>query len=57
MTIWKRLTCQRCGKRSHTSDRHLFVCCGCSEINDAGKCQMEDFYNLIRQWYDPAKHG
>ncbi|KAG2783424.1 hypothetical protein PC129_g19460 [Phytophthora cactorum] len=21
-----------------------------------GKCPMEKFYNLIRQWYDPAKH-
>ncbi|KAF0688134.1 Aste57867_20223 [Aphanomyces stellatus] len=54
---WKRLTCQRCGKRGHPSDRCLFVCRGCGEIHDAGKCQMEEFYNLIRQWYDPAKHG
>ncbi|ETM43129.1 hypothetical protein L914_11334, partial [Phytophthora nicotianae] len=46
---WKRLTCQRCGKRSHPSDRCLFVCCGCGEIHDAGKCQMEEFYNLISQ--------
>ncbi|ETO58694.1 hypothetical protein F444_22926, partial [Phytophthora nicotianae P1976] len=54
---WERLTCQRCGKRGHPSDRCLFVCRGCGEIHDAGKCQMEEFYNLIRQWYDPAKHG
>ncbi|ETK82822.1 hypothetical protein L915_11862, partial [Phytophthora nicotianae] len=53
---WKRLTCQRCGERGHPSDRCLFVCRGCGEIHDAGKCQMEEFYNLIRQWYDPAKH-
>ncbi|ETI35351.1 hypothetical protein F443_18298 [Phytophthora nicotianae P1569] len=54
---WKRLTCQRCGKRGHPSDHCLFVCRGCGEIHDAGKCQMEAFYNFIRQWYDPAKHG
>ncbi|ETO70206.1 hypothetical protein F444_13291 [Phytophthora nicotianae P1976] len=54
---WKRLTCQRCGKRGHPSDRCLIVCRGCGEINDTGKCLMEEFYNLIRQWYDPAKHG
>ncbi|ETO99500.1 hypothetical protein F441_23085 [Phytophthora nicotianae CJ01A1] len=47
----------RCGKRGHPSGRCLFVCRGCGEIHDAGKCQMEKFYNLIRQWYDPAKHG
>ncbi|ETN23380.1 hypothetical protein PPTG_21010 [Phytophthora nicotianae INRA-310] len=53
---WKRLTCQRCGKRGHPSDRCLFVCRGCGEIHDAGKSHVKEFYNLIRQWYDPAKH-
>ncbi|ETP27632.1 hypothetical protein F442_23091 [Phytophthora nicotianae P10297] len=43
--------------RGHSSDRCLFVCRGCGEIHDVGKCQVEEFYNLIRQWYDPAKHG
>ncbi|ETI30280.1 hypothetical protein F443_22599, partial [Phytophthora nicotianae P1569] len=28
-----------------------------ARYHDAGKCRMEEFYNLIRQWYDPAKHG
>ncbi|ETK80260.1 hypothetical protein L917_13712 [Phytophthora nicotianae] len=44
----------RCGKRGHPC---LFVYRGCGEIHDAGKWQMEEFYNLIRQWYDPAKNG
>ncbi|ETP38037.1 hypothetical protein F442_14223, partial [Phytophthora nicotianae P10297] len=37
----------RCGKRGHPC---LFVYRGCGEIHDAGKWQMEEFYNLIRQW-------
>ncbi|KAE9307716.1 hypothetical protein PF008_g21164 [Phytophthora fragariae] len=54
---WKRLTCEKCGKRGHPSDRCLFVSKACGEIHDAGKCPMEEFYNLIRQWYYPPKHG
>ncbi|KAE9335533.1 hypothetical protein PR003_g12964 [Phytophthora rubi] len=26
------------------------------KLYDHGKCQMEEFYNLIRQWFDPSKH-
>ncbi|KAE8968640.1 hypothetical protein PF011_g27105 [Phytophthora fragariae] len=51
---WKRLTCQKCGKRGHPSDRCFFVCRGCGQLHDHGKCQMEEFYNLIRQWFDPS---
>ncbi|KAE8971970.1 hypothetical protein PR001_g26737 [Phytophthora rubi] len=54
---WRRLTCEKCGKRGHPSDRCLFVCKACGEIHEAGKCPMEEFYNLIRQWYNPTKHG
>ncbi|KAE8988836.1 hypothetical protein PR002_g21634 [Phytophthora rubi] len=53
---WKRFTCQKCGKRGHPSDRCFFVCRGCSQLHDHGKFQMEEFYNLIRQWFDPSKH-
>ncbi|GMF19285.1 unnamed protein product [Phytophthora fragariaefolia] len=54
---WRRLTCVKCGKRGHPSDRCLFVCRAWGEIHEAGKCPMEEFYNLIRQWYNPTKHG
>ncbi|KAE8983061.1 hypothetical protein PR001_g23200 [Phytophthora rubi] len=53
---WKRLTCPKCGKRGHPSDRCFFVCRGCGQLHDHGKCQMEEFYSLIRQWFDPSKH-
>jgi len=33
------------------------VCRGCHEVHDEGKCQMEAFYNMIRQWYNPTKHA
>ncbi|POM72519.1 Hypothetical protein PHPALM_10752, partial [Phytophthora palmivora] len=54
---WKRLTCQKCGRKGHPSDYCLFVCRACGEIHDAGKCPMEEFYNLIRKWYVPTKHA
>ncbi|KAL4157710.1 hypothetical protein PRNP1_003495 [Phytophthora ramorum] len=54
---WKRLTCEKCGKKGHPTDRCLFVCKACGEIHGAGECPMEEFYNLIRQWYTPNKHG
>ena len=54
---WKRLVCDRCGKKGHPADRCLFVCRGFGEVLDVGKCQLEAFYNLIRQWYNPTKHA
>uniref|UniRef100_H3H6F8 Retrotransposon gag domain-containing protein n=1 Tax=Phytophthora ramorum TaxID=164328 RepID=H3H6F8_PHYRM len=54
---WKRLTCEKCGKKGHPTDRCLFVCKACGEVHGAGECPMEEFYNLIRQWYNPTKHG
>ena len=29
----------------------------CGETHETGKCQLEDFYNVIRQWYSPTKHA
>ncbi|OWZ06017.1 hypothetical protein PHMEG_00021793 [Phytophthora megakarya] len=43
------LGCWRRGKRGHHSDHCLFVCRGCGELHDMGKCPMEEFYNQIRQ--------
>ncbi|OWZ02618.1 hypothetical protein PHMEG_00025791 [Phytophthora megakarya] len=53
---WRRVTCTKCGKRGHPSDHCLFVCRGCGELHDMGKCPMEEFYNQIRQWFNPTKH-
>ncbi|KAE9289081.1 hypothetical protein PR003_g25649 [Phytophthora rubi] len=53
---WRRLTCKKCGKRGHPADHCLFVCRGCGELHDMGKCPMKEFYNQIRQWLDPVKH-
>ncbi|EGZ05295.1 hypothetical protein PHYSODRAFT_534315, partial [Phytophthora sojae] len=57
LRCWKRLTCEKCGKHGHPSDRCLFVYKACGKIHDEGSCPMEEFYNLIRQWYNPTKHG
>nr|KAE8926447.1 hypothetical protein PF009_g23361 [Phytophthora fragariae] len=54
---WRRLTCKKCGKRGHPADHCLFVCRGCGELHDMGKCPMEELYNQIRQWFDPVKHA
>ncbi|POM80573.1 Hypothetical protein PHPALM_1570 [Phytophthora palmivora] len=54
---WRRLTRHKCGKRGHPADHCLFVCRGCGELYDMGKCPMEEFYNQIRQWFNPAKHA
>ncbi|OWY92486.1 hypothetical protein PHMEG_00038500 [Phytophthora megakarya] len=52
----QRVTCAKCGKRGHPSDHCLFVCRGCGELHDMGKCPMEEFNNQIRQWFNPTKH-
>lgn len=54
---WKRLTCQKCGRKGHPSDKCFFVCTACGEMHEGGKCPMEEFYNLICQWYVPTKHA
>ncbi|EGZ10297.1 hypothetical protein PHYSODRAFT_247167 [Phytophthora sojae] len=57
LDCWSRLTCEKCGKRGHPADRCLFVCRGCGELHEMGKCPMEEFYNQIRQWFNPVKHA
>ncbi|GMF46594.1 unnamed protein product [Phytophthora fragariaefolia] len=47
---WQRLTCEKCGKKGHPTDRCLFTYKACGEIHGAGECPLEEFYNLIRQW-------
>ena len=54
---WKRLTCQKCGRKGHPSDKCLHVCPACGEVHESGQCPMEEFYNLIRKWYVPTKHA
>ncbi|POM62665.1 hypothetical protein PHPALM_28139 [Phytophthora palmivora] len=44
---WGPLTCEKCGRKGHPSDRCLFTCKACGDIHEAGKCTMEEFYNLI----------
>ncbi|OWY99368.1 LOW QUALITY PROTEIN: Eukaryotic/viral aspartic protease [Phytophthora megakarya] len=51
-----RVTCTKCGQRGHPVDHCLFVCRGCGELHDMGKCPMEEFYIQIRQWFNPTKH-
>ncbi|OWZ20274.1 hypothetical protein PHMEG_0005338 [Phytophthora megakarya] len=53
---WGHVTCTKYGKRGHPSDHCLFVCRGCGELHDMGKCPMEELYNQIRQWFNPTKH-
>ncbi|OWZ02717.1 hypothetical protein PHMEG_00025676, partial [Phytophthora megakarya] len=43
-------------EEKHLSDHCLFVCRGCGELYDMGKCPMEEFYNHTRQWFNPTKH-
>ena len=54
---WQRLTCQKCGRKGHPSDKCFYVCAACGEVHENGKCPMEEFFNLIRQWYVPTKHA
>ncbi|CAH0484613.1 unnamed protein product [Peronospora farinosa] len=54
---WKRLTCQKCGRKGHPSDKCFFTCAACGDVHESGKCRMEEFYNMIRKWYVPTKHA
>ena len=54
---WTVLTCQKCGRKVYPLDRCLHVCSACGEIQDCGKCPIEEFHVLIRQWYVPSKHA
>ena len=54
---WKRLTCQKCVCKGHPANKCYYVCSVCKNIHDEGICQIEQFYNMIRQWYVPTKHA
>ncbi|POM71792.1 Hypothetical protein PHPALM_11590 [Phytophthora palmivora] len=49
----RRLTCHKCGKRGI----RRIIDFSCGELHDMGKCPMEEFYNQIRQFFNPAKHA
>ncbi|KAE9114195.1 hypothetical protein PF007_g10470 [Phytophthora fragariae] len=53
---WKLLTCQKCSGQ-HPTERCLRVCKACGDMHEAGKCPMEEFFNQLRQWFDPNKHA
>ncbi|KAE9184097.1 hypothetical protein PF005_g934 [Phytophthora fragariae] len=53
---WKLLTCQKCGGQ-HPTERCLRVCKACGDMHEAGECPMEEFFNQLRQWFDPNKHA
>ncbi|EGZ10864.1 hypothetical protein PHYSODRAFT_337636 [Phytophthora sojae] len=53
---WKLLTCQKCGGQ-HPTERCLRVCKACGDVHEAGECPMEEFFNQLRQWFDPNKHA
>ena len=54
---WKRLTCQKYGRKGHPADKCYYMCSVCKNIHDEGKCPMKQFYNLIHQWYVPTKNA
>ncbi|EGZ24115.1 hypothetical protein PHYSODRAFT_253124 [Phytophthora sojae] len=53
---WKLLTCQKCGGQ-HPTERCLRMCKACGDVHEAGECPMEEFFNQLRQWFDPNKHA
>ncbi|OWY97781.1 hypothetical protein PHMEG_00031601 [Phytophthora megakarya] len=57
LDCWKRLTCEKCGKRGHPKDRCLYACRGCGDVHEAGECPMEEIYYQISKWYDPTRHA
>ncbi|OWZ10929.1 hypothetical protein PHMEG_00016124 [Phytophthora megakarya] len=57
LDCWKRLTCDKCGKRGHPTDRYLYACRECGDVHEAGECPMKEFYNQILKWYDPTRHA
>ncbi|KAE9261064.1 hypothetical protein PR003_g34091, partial [Phytophthora rubi] len=53
---WKLSTCHKCGGQ-HPTERCLRVCKACGDVHEAGECPMEEFFNQLRQWFDPNKHA
>ena len=54
---WKRLTCQKCNKKGHPTDRCYQAFKACGDIHAKGECKFEQIYNYLLQWYDPTKHA
>ena len=57
LQCWKRLTCQKCGKKGHPTDRCFWTCKGCGEVHAKGECRLELLYNHLMHWYEPSKHA
>ncbi|OWZ10245.1 reverse transcriptase, partial [Phytophthora megakarya] len=53
---WSLLTCQKCAGK-HPTDQCLQACKACGDVHEAGKCTLEEFFNQLRQWFDPQKHA
>ena len=54
---WKRLICQKCGRKGHPLYKPFYACAACGNVHESGKHSTEEFYNLIRKWYLPTKHA
>ena len=39
------------------ADKCYYVCSVCKDVHEEGKCPIEQFYNIIRQWYVSSKHA
>ncbi|EGZ07123.1 hypothetical protein PHYSODRAFT_341284 [Phytophthora sojae] len=53
----KRLTCQKCGRMGHPTDKCFYVCKCCGDVHEAGQCKIGDFFDAVRQWYNPTRHA
>ena len=54
---WNGLTCQKCGRKWHPSDKSFYACAACGKAHWSGKCPLKKFYNLMHKWYVPTKHA
>ncbi|EGZ14029.1 hypothetical protein PHYSODRAFT_256127 [Phytophthora sojae] len=54
---WTRLTCQKCGRMGHPTDKCFYVCKCCGDVHEAGQCKIGDFFDAVRQWYNPTRHA
>ncbi|EGZ08329.1 hypothetical protein PHYSODRAFT_254061 [Phytophthora sojae] len=54
---WKRLTCQKCGRMGHPTDKCFYVCKCCGDVHEAGQCKIGDFFDADRQWYNSTRHA
>ena len=47
---WKRLTCQKCGRKGHPVEKCYHICSVCKNVHDEKKCPKEHLYNKLCQW-------